>query len=503
MVDRFPIPRATWGAVLSLGALLVLGIACGGGGNATVKCVTNSDCPDGQICVAGDCVLGGGDEVNTCDGPEDCDAGYDCIGGICRPRAEEPGQDGGDGGHDGGQDGGGDLGPDGGDGPADGDGGGGDQALEDFSGLSFTVALGTNGSTAAQCFDGVRPAASQGPVLPGVTAVIGHTVSGSVRSGGSAVAGAIVSMIGQREACAPDPVTADGSGRFSVRLPTGGPFDLQAVAPDGRVGHLHLNYISADVSQDISVPETQPLQCSLDGQGSGWTVLAYERGSQPPRLAHTGVQTDAEGVAQIPLEVGPAFDLFARPPAAESLPFQLLLEDCCHLDQGCENDVYAMGELQAIRVRSGVSLSGSVALQGGGGLPGCPVELVDQGDERLAFGMLSGTGGSYQLLVRPSTFEMRAWPSGSAFGQGAMRYAYSGIAVFQDATQAVTLAVGRAVEFSGRVTQPSGQAVANAPVRLLLDVEIAGPGAYPLCDTQLVQTDAQGRFTVRCNLIPH
>ena len=498
--------RICWGFLAS--CFLMLSVACGGGTNVTVRCVTDRDCPDYQVCVAGDCILPGDDGPRVCSSKWDCDSGEDCIAGLCQPSQEEPLVDGGeDGGWDAGGDNGGDTGGDtGGDEVVQQDGGedagGADEGLGDFSDLSFILSIGGNGTVAAQCISDLRPAANVGPWLPDTNALPSHTLSGRVTSGGGSVSGATVRILGEPLTCHDGPVTTDGTGNYSLRLPTGGPVDIRVEAPDGRVAQVRLNYVSANTSQDIALPATELLHCSLSEQAAGWSVSAYYRASNPPRLAHTGTLSDANGVVDIPLEVGPAYDLFVMPPASSTMPYQLLIEDACHLDQGCENDVFSLIELEEINIRDGVTLSGTVDHQGLGGIAGASLSVVNVDDGRLSYSTQAVTGGGYQLDARPGVFAFEILPTGAAFAQGCMRYWSPEFGLYADSMQNFSIYTGQAVAFNGKLLDSNGTPLANMPVSLILDETPAGVGSFGLCDQNHATTAADGSFQVTCNLIP-
>ncbi len=499
--------RICWGGLAA--CFLLFSVACGGGGNGvTVRCVTDRDCPDYQVCVAGDCVLPGDEGPRVCSVKQDCYPGEDCIAGLCKPSQEEPLVDGGeDGGWDAGGDKGGDTGgdevvqPDGGEDAGE-DAGGGDEGLGNFSDLSFILAIGGNGTVAAQCISDLRPAANVGPWLPDTNALPIHTLSGRVTSGGGSVSGATVRILGEPLACHDGPVTTDGTGNYSLRLPTGGPVDLRAEAPDGRVAQVRLNYVSANTSQDIVFPATELLRCSLRDQGGGWSVSAYYRESNPPRLAHTGALSDASGVVDIPLEAGPRYDLFVRPPAASTMPYQLLIEEVCHPDEGCINDQFFEGELKNIRVKDGVTLSGTVAQQGASGVAGASLSVVNVADGRLSYATQATTGGAFQLGARPGILAFEILPTGAAFAQGCMRYWDPGLQLYQDLMQNFSIYTGQAVAFSGKLLDSNGTPLANMPVSLILDETPAGVGSFGLCDQNHATTAADGSYQVTCNLIP-
>jgi Cys-rich repeat protein len=58
--------------------VLVVAFSCG---KKEEKCVTNADCPSGQVCIAGSC-----ETPQQCSKDSDCKSGYVCIDNICFPE---------------------------------------------------------------------------------------------------------------------------------------------------------------------------------------------------------------------------------------------------------------------------------------------------------------------------------------------------------------------------------------------------------------------------------
>ncbi|HOX46601.1 MAG TPA: carboxypeptidase-like regulatory domain-containing protein [Myxococcota bacterium] len=491
-------------------ALALLLSACDGGGGQQVGCVTNDDCDVGQVCVGRNCQYPEDSGVRTCTNELQCFIGERCLDGVCTLVTEEPqeepdgssGDGDGEGGDDGAQD--------------DGDGEGGDDGVtpedqdqRDFSRLNFTLAVRPTGAggAASVCLDGLHPTANAGPSLPSSTLVNGVTLTGQVRAGGSPLTGARVSVLHARPDCVPPTATTDGSG-FSLYLPPGGPYDLQAVAADGRVGYARVANLQGNAAQNIDLPATAalvggPVYETGVPAVNGWTVQAwYRTGANAGRLAHAGVQNgppaSADGEFSLPLEEGPAYDLLGLPPGISAFPMQLLYEDVCHPGQAC-----ASTNLGSARLKDGFSLLGRVSTAAGTGAAGSLLELVKSTDSRLALSPSAGSDGIYSVLLRPGQWLLTVVPSGAAFQQGALVYVVpSQSIVSADVTKNISLGLGEMLTFVGRVTDAQGAGLAGLQVKLLVNEQPMAEGSYTGCDEAWTTTEADGTFRVRCNVAP-
>jgi len=496
---------------LGTGALaLAAGLAgCDGGGGQQVGCVLDDDCPEGQVCVGRNCQLPEDSGVRFCTNELQCFIGERCIGGVCtvvhEEQADEPDAsvDDGDEGveDDGAQDDSG--GGDDGEAPTDED-------QRDFSRLNFSVAVRLSGTSgpASQCLEGVHPTAGAGPILPASTLVSGFSLSGQVRSGGAPLTGARVTVLGARADCLPPQVTTDGSG-FSFYLPAGGPYDLQAVAADGRVGYARVASLQANATLDVELPAATalaggPIYETGVPSVNGWQVLAYYRtGANAGRLAHAGVQSGPpafpDGEFSLPLEVGPAYDLVGLPPAGSTYPMQLLHEDVCHPGQTCGTG----SNLGSFRLKSGYNLLGRVSTAAGTGAAGSLLRLVKETDARLALSPSAGADGNYSVLLRPGGWLLTVVPSGAAFQQGSLLYVVPGQDIVSaDVTKNISLGLGEMLTFVGRVVDTQGAGVAGAQVKLLVNDQPMAEGAFTGCDEAWTPSEADGTFRVRCNVAP-
>ncbi|HUU01215.1 MAG TPA: hypothetical protein VM425_07250 [Myxococcota bacterium] len=492
-------PRVFFSKLLVTVAVAVLmPIASGcSGGNTTVKCSRDTDCPDGQQCVGGNCQLPGDPGIITCQTSTECPIGYECKDGICQHYSDEPdgGQDGQDGGDIETQDGGDQPGDNPADQPADED-------TRDFSNLNFTLAVSRGGSSgpATQCLLNVHPQANKGPLLPAQTLAGGYTLSGKVQKSGSPVAGAEVSLAAEHPECVPAPVATDAQGSYTFYLP-GGSYHSMAVVPDGLVGHDRLT-LGSNTTRNIMLPATTdlgggPLFESGPVDLNNWTVMAYYlSGVNGGELANNGVKTgppNVNGMFTIPLAAGATYDLLGYPPAGVAYPLQVLYPD---VDP-------AGADLTGHLVRAGVTLSGSVTTAGAVGAPGCEIGLLNTVDPRLHAGMTSGTNGLYQILVRTAkTWKVTIVPSGAAFAQGAMTYIYPELFISTDQSKDIELGQGEHIVFTGILMDTSGSPVTDAQVRLLINQAPLAEGSYSLCDPAPVTTAADGTFEIACNLAP-
>ncbi len=495
-------PSASWLAgVISILLAAWLG-ACSDGGQQTVKCFTDHDCPTGQQCVAGHCQLPADEGIVTCRDIYDCPPGQYCDDGICRdipddPQPDEPdaGEEDGDGGIDGND---GDVQPDGDQGP--------DEDTRDFSRLNFSVAIRRGGTSgpANQCVHNVRPQANQGPVLGDIEAPAGHVLSGTFRdANGSGLPGATVSLLSDRPECLPEPASTDNGGNFAFYLPSGGPYDIQAVAADGRAGHAHVSNLSSSTTQDIQLPATVPLHggplcsdCANSVALDGWTVETWYHGQN--KLAHAGVISDPDGF-DVPLENGLHYDWIVSPPQGTLMPRHVVLEDTCHLGTDCIKNTEP--ERTWLQLRDGLNLSGQVTA-GGTGSQQSLLTVVNDTDQRMKESVLSGTGGSYQMVLRLGVWNLTVFPASNAFGDGAMMFASPAMPISQDTTKDAPMAIGQTVEFAGRLVDGGGGPVTDAQVRLIVNTAPMVEGSYDWCDSNPVQTGADGSFSVNCNLAP-
>ncbi len=493
----------------ALAALALGAVACSNGGGETVKCFTDTDCPEGQQCVGGQCQLPGDPGINTCTTSNECPIGQYCDDGLCRDIPDEPREEDGGAGDDGGL---ADGGADGGDTqPAD---PGADEDERDFSRWNFSIALRRGGTSgpASTCIDSLNPPANAGPVLEPAEAGGGYTLSGTFRdAGGAPLAGATVRLLGERPFCRPQPVTTDGGGTWAFHLPPGGPYDVQAEAADGRVGHLRLANLQADTNQDILLPETEPLsggplctECAAGEEvwAAGWTVETWYRdGPDAGKLAHAGV-ISGEVPFAIPLEVGRAYDWIAAPPPGGAvMPRQLVREDVCHLNDQIDCSNESNSSRANIRVKPGNTLSGT-ASAGGTGAPQSLVIAADYLDPRLVHTAAAATGGSYQLQLPVSSFDISVQPSPTAFEAGAMLYYAPQQTVVGDTVLDADMAIGQQVAFTGRIVDGGGNGVGDAELRLIVNDTPMVAGSYAWCDPNWVATQPDGSFTVTCNLTP-
>jgi hypothetical protein len=326
-----------------------------------------------------------------------------------------------------------------------------------------------------------------------------------VRAGGSPLAGARVRVLGEMPECLPAPATTDGNG-FAFQLPPGGPYDLQAVAPDGRVGYARVNSLQANLTQNIDLPATSPLNGGpIYETGvpfvNGWTVQAYYRtGVNAGRLAHAGVEAGpptGDGLFSLALEVGPAYDLVGQPPAGSAYPFQILYEDYCHAGQPCSN--YNLG---SVRLRDGFTLGGRVSTSTGQGATGSPIALVRETDVRLGLELSAGTDGNYSALLRSGTWIMTVFPAGEAFAQGALSYLVPRQSIVNaDVTKDISLVQGASRIFQGRLLNDQNIGLSGVEVRLLLLEQPVQEGSFSGCDQEWTTTEADGSFSIQCNII--
>jgi len=484
-------------AIFLVSAIGVTGWGCSGGNNTTVKCTRDEDCPDGQQCVSGNCQLPGDPGPKTCSSTSECPIGYECVDGICKPYGdEEPDA--------GAEDGGDEATGDGDEVIADQPGDeGADEDTRDFSHLNFTVAVRRGGTSgpASQCVINVKPGVNEGPVLPDVTLAGGYTLSGTV-SDGAAVAGADVVLLADRPACVPAATQTDGGGGYTFYLP-GGNYHLQVTKPSGLVAHERVNNFSSNTNVNISMPATADLTggpLTADGSDlNGWTVMAwYVSGQFGGKLAHAGVITGppnnaVTGMFTIPLPESTTFDLLGKPPSGDNThPLQVLYEG---VDTG--------SVLMAQPVTAGATLSGTISTSGGTGAPGCGVSLINTVDPRLVAEGESVTNGAYQALVKAAKrWKVTVTPSGAAFNTGALLYAHPDLFIPTDQQADIELAEGEQVVFSGKLVDTGGSPVAGAEVRLLISQAFLEEGDYSLCDTEWVESGADGTFEITCNLAP-
>ncbi len=485
-------------AVTALLALITAAAGCDGGGNTTVKCSLDSDCPSGQQCVGGNCQLPGDPGIITCQTTTECPIGYECRDGICQHYFDEP-----DAGEDGGDqeitDGGDQPGDNPADNPADQPA---DEDTRDFSSLNFTLAVSRGGSSgpATQCVLNVHPEANKGPLLPAQTLAGGFLLSGKVQKAGAAVAGANVSIEAEHPECVPAPVTTSAQGDYSFYLPTGSYHSI-AIAPDGLVGHDRLS-LGSTTTRNIMLPATTglvggPLAESGGPDLDNWTVMAYYiSGTNGGELANNGVKTgppNATGMFTIPLEDGPTYDLLGYPPVGNPYPLQVLYEG------------KKVGDtLQSHLVHAGATLSGSVTTSGAVGAPGCAIAMLNMTDPRLQAGMTSGTNGLYQILVGAGKggWKVTVVPSDAAFAQGALYYVNPELFVSTDKSKDIELGQGEHIVFTGSLMDTGGSPVAGASVRLLVSQAPLAEGSYSLCDPAPVTSAADGTFEIACNLAP-
>jgi len=476
----------------AIGSCPVLLSGCKDGGNTTVKCSRDSDCPDGQQCVGGNCQVPGDPGPKTCQNSNDCPIGYVCDDGICQPYNTEPAEEADAGTQDGGDQQ-----------MADGDQSetdqGPDEDIRDFSNLNFTVAVARGGTSgpATQCVNNVRPPSNQGAVLPDVTLAAGFVLSGSAGS-----PGAQVSLLADRQECVPAPVTSDGSSNYAFYIPSGS-YNLQVVAANGLTAHERGINLSSTTTKNISLPTTTDLNGGpLSDSGvdlNGWTVMAYYRNTALANLlAHNGVLTgtvvDGEFVIPLPSAGGSErYDLLGYPQAGADFPLQILYED---VDP-------AGPDLSAHGVREGGTLMGAITTSGGLGAPGCMITVENTLDARLKMTASSGTNGAYQVLIRPAKrWKVAVIPSGAAFGLGAASYVHPDLFIATDLTADIELAQAEQVVFTGKLIDAGGGGVGDAQVRLLINQAYLAEDDYSLCDPSPVTTDANGVFQITCNLLP-
>lgn len=487
----------------------LLMVACSDDGQQEVKCFTDPDCPDGQQCVAGNCQLRPDGGVTTCQDINECNIGQWCNNGICEDIPDEPDA----GPEDGDDDQGDDNGGDGDEGPADNPADlGPDEDLRDYSNLNFSIAVvrgGTSGP-ATQCIDSLRPPPNSGPVLDAATAEAGYTLSGVFRdAGGAPLPAAKVSLLASRSACLPATLTTDGGGSFTFYLPPGGPYNVQAVAADGRVGNLRVSNLSANTNQDIQLPATEDLHggplCTDCGAGNevivtGWNVEAWYRdGPNANKLAHAGVIAQQAGF-DIPLENGRSYDWIAAPAAGGQLmPRQIVLDDTCHLGTACSNA--SNPDREYLRVRPGNSLSGTASV-GATGAPQSLVSVKNDLDARFEQSVAAGTGGSYQMQLSIGSWNIIALPAGNGFDAGAMMFASPAITIYADTSKDTPMAIGQQITFNGRIVDGGGGGVGDAQVVLIVNDTPLVEGSYAWCDPNPVATSGDGSFSARCNLAP-
>ncbi len=484
--------------------------ACSDDQQQSVKCYTDNDCPEGQRCAGGACELIPDGGSKPCEDINDCDPGQYCDNGICAPIPDEPPADGN---ADDGGSGDGDsiVENDGGDEQSDQPP---DEDLADFSRWNFSVAVRRGGTSgpASQCIDSINPAPNSGPVLGNLNATGGYTLGGTFRdSSGAALAGAKVHLLGDRKACLPAEITTDGTGAWLFYLPPDKAYDVEAISADGRVGHLHVPSLQSNTSQDISLPATQALHggplCTDCTSGSeviaaGWTVEAwYHDGPEAGKLAHAGVLSTDQGF-DIPLDVGRSYDWIAQPPqGGPSMPRQIVLKDACHLnnDYDCSNESEV--SRQWLRVKPGHLLSGTMSA-GGTGSPQSVLELRDYQDDRMEFATSGGTGGTYQLWLPVGSYDITAIPAPNAFESGAMLFYSPSQTVVADMQKDIPMALGQRVEVTGKLIDGGGNAIGDAQVVLIVNDTPMVEGSYAWCDPNPVSTQADGSFSVFCNLTP-
>jgi len=377
----------------------------------------------------------------------------------------------------------------------------------DYSNLVFTLAVRTSDASgaASQCLEGLNPLVNAGPTLADSVAVSGFTLSGQVRASGSPLTGARVSVLHVRPDCVPPSVTTDGSG-YSFYLPPGGPYDLQAVATDGRVGYARVASLQGNATQSIDLPATLALaggpiyEVGVPAV-NGWTVQAwYRTGANAGRLAHAGVVNGppsfADGEFSLPLEAGPAYDLLGVPPTGSPFPLQLLYEDVCHQGQACGST-----NPGSSRLKDGFSLLGQITTTAGASAAGSLLELVKSTDSRLALAATAAADGNYSVLLRPGQWLLTALPSDLDFQQGALLYAVpSQSIVNSDVVKNISLGQGEMLNFRGRLVDSGGVGVAGIQVKLILVEQPMAEGSYSVCDQIWATTQADGSFEVRCNI---
>jgi hypothetical protein len=279
------------------------------------------------------------------------------------------------------------------------------------------------------------------------------------------------------------------------------------VAPDGRVGYARVNSLQANLTQNIDLPATSPLNGGpIYETGvphvNGWTVQAFYRtGVNAGRLAHAGVLAGpptGDGLFSLALEVGPAYDLVGQPPAGSAYPFQILYEDYCHAGQPCSN--YNLG---SVRLRDGFTLGGRVSTSTGQGATGSPIALVRETDVRLGLELAAGVDGNYSALLRPGGWIITVLPAVEAFALGALSYLIPRQSIVNaDVTKNVPLGAGEVATFRGRLLTAQGAGQGGVQVRLLVMEQPMQEGSYSVCESAWVTTEADGGYQIRCNLAP-
>ena len=183
------------------------------------------------------------------------------------------------------------------------------------------------------------------------------------------------------------------------------------------------------------------------------------------------------------------------------MPRQVVIESACQLQDpyDCANESNVSREW--LQVRPGNALSGT-ASAGGTGSPQSLVTAADYIDPRMVHSTAAVTGGSYQLQLPVSSFNITVKPSPTAFDAGAMLFYSPENTIFQDTSKDLGMAVGQRVEISGRIVDGGGGGVGDAQIMLIVNDTPMIEGSYAWCDPNWVSTSADGSFTAACNLTP-
>ena len=235
-----------------------------------------------------------------------------------------------------------------------------------------------------------------------------------------------------------------------------------------------------------------PLETSFQVAANNWTVYAHiKTGTNAGKLAHPGVKSNPAGQFKIALPDGGTYDLLGYPSPGEPYSLQILYENV--QPGGADPGQHT--------VREGRNFSGQVTV-GGTGSPGATIDLVDYNDPRMTFQGSSTTGGNFQILVRPEHYSIDVLPSAAAFVQGACGYMNPQYSLWTDKTATIDLKTGGKVVFTGQLLTTGGGGVSDANVRLFLVPSDVVEQDISICDPAPVQTDANGSFSITCNLLP-
>jgi hypothetical protein len=386
---------------------------------------------------------------------------------------------------------------------------------QDYSWLMLKLMYRTSATTgpANQCYE-FNPEPYQGSTLPTLSLAHGYKISGVVRHNDVPVTGAQVAIVKggtlpilEEDDCLPDDTdTTSSDGAYSFYVHAGVDYHVRAIHPNGLVAHAVVtSLVSSDYVLDISFPQFEdqaggPLEIDAQHTPATDTVVKayYRQGSdvQPGWLANNGVTTDANGEFVMPLRTGGEppyrYDFLAFPPFSTEIAPQVIsgYEDI-------EPPAYLVGKL----LREGAEISGSVEYNNIG-VAGCSLRIQKSNDPRIVTTSTTQYGGNYAVLVRNGMgYKFNVNPSSVLFDEGGAAYQATDLIAVVDTDFDVDLSSAQAVVFSGKLVDSiSGEGVVGQ-VRLL--VQAYGTGKFSFCDPNFVDTNAEGEYSIRCNVITY